>query len=539
MMPRKRVLGEYSKTSTNMLDAFPHMTPSSHFRYARAAALILTAVSTSCILGLVALTATGTTSSAEDALKALLVISFIALAVVDFRAVVAIAIFELVLAGTGGQWTYITGGVSGRNFLDAVVMARALTIIASEWRRTRRLELGRYGLHALALAVIIPVVWMSLGLYNGNVRGDVFADGNGFAFFAFILVVVALLIRRQGNWFRNLFLAACAANGVLTLVLVTLTATKLVSLDTTMYNALLVRLGMGGVVGYQDYGVFSRFRLFTGSGLFLQVGLALIVWRLVTRPRQIWPWVLYAVLSIDLLATYTRGLWVSGAVAVIMVIALGSPTLKRAALVVVATAVMWGFFAAGGALNGFSLREYVFSRSASIVSLGPSPSKPSHPSSPSPSPSPSSPPKPSSTDPYGVASNGMRVEEAKILFRLIRKRPILGYGFGAVARQWGPSYAFELSYIALLFKAGIIGLLIYLSFPLRLLWDSLRIRLRKRPPPEGISLRAASIPFAIVLSIMLAGATNPYLFAAFGIISILAAVAWLDDTKPTEIPVET
>src|SRR5665811_1475258 len=104
----------------------------------------------SCILGLVALTATGTTSSAEDALKALLVISFIALAVVDFRAVVAIAIFELVLAGTGGQWTYITGGVSGRNFLDAVVMARALTIIASEWRRTRRLELGRYGLHALA-----------------------------------------------------------------------------------------------------------------------------------------------------------------------------------------------------------------------------------------------------------------------------------------------------------------------------------------------------------------------------------------------------
>jgi len=535
-MPRKRVLSEYSKMSTNMLEAFPHLTLSSHFRYARAAVIVLAAVSTSCILSLVALTATGTASSAEGALKALLVISFIALAVVDFRAVAAIAIFELVLAGTGGQWTYVTGGVSGRNFLDAVVMTRALTIIASEWRRTRRLELGRYGLHALALAVIIPVVWMSLGLYNGNVRGDVFADGNGFAFFAFILVVVALLIRRQGNWFRNLFLAACAANGVLTLVLVTLTATKLVSLDTTMYNALLVRLGMGGVVGYQDYGVFTRFRLFTGSGLFLQVGLALIVWRMVTRPRQIWPWVLYAILSIDLLATYTRGLWVSGAVAVIMVIALGSPTLKRAALVVVATAVMWGSIAAGGALNGFSLRDYVFSRSASIVSLGPPPSKPGHSSS---SSSSSSTLKPSSTDPFGEASNGMRVEEAKILFRLIRKRPILGYGFGAVAKQWGPSYAFELSYIALLFKAGIIGLLIYLSFPLRLLWDSLRIRIKKRPPPEGISLLAASIPFAIVLSIMIAGATNPYLFAAFGIISILAAVAWLDDTQPTEIPVET
>ena len=130
----------------------------------------------------------------------------------------------------------------------------------------------------------------------------------------------------------------------------------------------------------------------------------------------------------------------------------------------------------------------------------------------------------------------MKIREAKILLHLIRKRPVFGYGFGAVAKKWGPSYAFELSYLGLLFKAGIIGLLLYLSFPLRLLWDSLRVRFNKSPPPEGISLRAASIPFAIVASIMLAGATNPYLFAAFGIISMLAVTAWLDDTKPAEKP---
>lgn len=498
------------------------------FRKRQVAALILATVSVSCILRLVALTAAGTESSSSSAIKTILVLSFIALAVVDFRACVAIAIFELVLAGAGGHWTRVPGNISGRNFLDAVVAIRALTIIAGEWRRTRHLELGRYGLHALTLAVVIPVVWMSLGLYYGNVRGDVFADGNGFAFFAFILVIVALLIRSQGNWFRNLFLAACALNGVVTLVLVTITATKLVALDTTMNNALVTRLDMGGVVGYMDNGVTRPFRLFTGSSLFLQVGLALVVWQLVTRPRRIWPWLLYAVLSIDLLATYTRGLWVSGAAAVIMVIALGSPTLKRAALIVVATAVLWGVIAAGGALNGFSLRQYVFSRSASIVSTGPPPS----------TPGPSSSSKPT-IDPFGEISNRMRIEQAKILLRKIRERPVLGYGFGAVAKKWGPSYAFELSYIALLFKAGIIGFLLYLSFPLRLLWDSLRIRFKKRLPPEGISLRAAAVPFAIVLSIMLAGATNPYLFAAFGIISILAAVAWLDDVKPAKAAART
>jgi hypothetical protein len=497
-------------------------------RKTQAAALFLTVVSASCILFLTELTAAGTESSASTEIKALLVLSFIALSIVDFRASVAIAVFDLVLAGAGGHWTNLPGNISGRNFLDMVVAIRALTIIASDWRRTRHLELGRYGLHALTLAVVIPIVWMSLGLYYGNVRSSVFADGNGFAFFAFIIVIVALLIRRQGSWFRNLFFAACAVNGVVYLALVTVTATRWVILDPTMNNALLIRLDMGGQVGYMGNGAF---RLFTGSSLFLQIGLALVAWRLITRPRQIWPWLLYAILSIDLLATYTRGLWVSGAAAVIMVIALGSPTLKRAALVLAATAAMWGLIAAGGALNGFSLREYVFNRSATIVSVGPSPSSTSSSSSSSSTNS--------SKDTWGEASNKMRIEQAKILFRLIKKRPVLGYGFGAVAKKWGPSYAFELSYIALLFKAGIIGLLLYLSFPLRLLWDSLRVRFSKRSPPQGISLRAASIPFAIVASIMLAGVTNPYLFAAFGIISILAATAWLDDTKPAVTRAET
>ena len=502
----------------------------------RALALALTLVSAGCIIGLTALTANGTVSQAQPVLKALLVVSFVALAVVDFKASVAIAIFELVLAGTGGQWVYIRGGLTGRTFLDAVVAVRALAIIASDWRRTRRLELGRYGRHALVVATVIPIVWMALGLHYGNVRSDIFADGNGFFFFAFIVVIVALLMRGQGEWFRRLFLAACAVNGIFTLVLIFISSTGMVLLDTTMANVLLNRLGMGGVIGHQGFGGMGTgaYRLFIGSSLFLQVGLVLIIWRLVTRPRQVWPWLLYAILSIDLLATYTRGIWIAGAAAVVMAVALASPSFKRAALLLVATVALWGLIAAGGALNNFSLRSYVFNRSASIVSTATNPGSTNKVSSSKPGSS----SKSSPTDAYGEASNAMRIKEAKILFRLIRKRPVLGYGFGAVAKDYGPTYAFELSFLALLFKAGIIGFLIYISFPLRLLWDSWRVRFRKRPPPSGIPFRAASIPFAIVASIMLAAAVNPYLFAAFGIISILAATAWLDNTKPTATPAE-
>ena len=265
------------------------MTVIHRLQESRAVALVLAVISASCVLSLAAMTATGTHSPATGAIKVLLVLSFIPLAVVDFRASVAIAIIELVLAGTTGGWVYFTSKITGRIFLDSVVMIRAVTIIAGDWRRTRQLKLGRYGLHALTVALVIPLVWIPLGLYYGNVRGSVIGDGDGFVFFAFILVVVALLLRGQGAWFRNLFLAACAANGVITLVLVTITATKLVALYPTMSSALLDRLGMGGIVGYQGIpGQIGNgaYRLFTGSSLFLQVGLALVAWRLVTRPRQ-------------------------------------------------------------------------------------------------------------------------------------------------------------------------------------------------------------------------------------------------------------
>ena len=486
---------------------------------AEARARFLTFLSAGCVLALAVLKLSGTESPARVALEATLALSFVCLSIVDFRASVAIAIFELVLAGAGGHWASYPLGITGRILLEGVITVRALSIIVGDWCRNGRLPLGRYGIHALMLAVLIPGIWIPLGLFNGNTPHDVVADGNGFFSFAFVLVVVASALRGHGDWFRKLFVAACGANGIVTLGMIVVSATRWVALQPTMSTDLLARLDMGGAIGYMPNGAY---RLYLGSSLLLQVGLALTTWQLLSRPRRVWLWLLYAVFWIDLLATYSRGLWLAGVAAVIMVIALGSPTLKRAALVVGATAMMWGFIAAGGALNGFSLRDYVFNRSATIVSLGPSPSKPK----------PSSKGKPSSKDVSGEVSNGMRVKQAKILFRYIKKRPVIGYGFGAVAKDWGPGYAFELSYLALLFKTGIIGFLLYLSFPLRLLWDALRVRLGRRSPPQRMVPRDASVAFAIVASILFAGTSNPYLFAAFGIISFLIAAAWLDDAEP-------
>ena len=130
----------------------------------------------------------------------------------------------------------------------------------------------------------------------------------------------------------------------------------------------------------------------------------------------------------------------------------------------------------------------------------------------------------------GIASNEYKITEAKALLRYIRKRPIYGYGFGKVATSFATGYSYELSYLDLLLKAGVIGLLFYLSFPLRLIFDALRLRRPLRARPESArGIGTSGVVVGVVAGILIAGATNPYLFAAFGLISILAMVAWLEE----------
>jgi hypothetical protein len=137
-------------------------------------------------------------------------------------------------------------------------------------------------------------------------------------------------------------------------------------------------------------------------------------------------------------------------------------------------------------------------------------------------------------DVAGEASNAYKAAEARALWGYIKKRPIYGYGFGKVARPFATGYSYELSYLDLALKAGLIGLLLFLSFPLRLIVDALRLRWSsKYESLERVRrIGAPGVVVGVVAGILLAGATNPYLFAAFGLVSILVMVAWLEEAQP-------
>ena len=136
----------------------------------------------------------------------------------------------------------------------------------------------------------------------------------------------------------------------------------------------------------------------------------------------------------------------------------------------------------------------------------------------------------------GEASNAYKVAEAKALWGYIKKRPIYGYGFGKVAGDFSTGYSYELSYLDLTLKAGAIGLLLFLSFPLRLMADAWRLRRSAAyvPLAHARQIGAAGVVAGVVAGILFAGATNPFLFAAFGLVSILVMVAWLEEAPPTD-----
>jgi hypothetical protein len=549
--------------------------------------------------------------------------------------------------------------------------------------------LGRYGAHALAIAILMPAIWMPLGLLNGNLRSNVVNDGNGFIFFAFVLVVVTLVRRGDGAWLGRVFFAACATNAAAYFLLIVLNASHVVSLESVQ-RWLSVRLAMGGVIGYMPNG---QYRLFTAGSLFVMVGLVLTTYRLLSRSRNVWLWLLAGLLCVDLVATYTRGLWLAAFVAVLLVLAIEVRSVRQLALAVSIPTLVFGLALAVTPLAGFSLYGYVANRAATIVTdthakiytLVADPSfeasssvwgvsnagprsmrvhrtvsaaragmhslelsnsataedayvfqnvavkphteysvsawvnarafrqpaagerglvawdaqdgflyavpltgrtkgwrrlsttfrtkadakdvqirlyapqgrvlwdavriatgsiKPSSLAGGGPVLVSRTPATPAAAtlaigsigsgakDKAGAASNSYRVAEAKALFHYIRRRPIYGYGFGSVASNFGTSYSYELSYLDLMFKAGILGLLLYLSFPLRLIVDALRLRRREPEIPAGVRRTGGpGVVVGVIVGILLAGATNPYLFAAFGIVSFFAMLAWLEEAQ--------
>jgi hypothetical protein len=134
------------------------------------------------------------------------------------------------------------------------------------------------------------------------------------------------------------------------------------------------------------------------------------------------------------------------------------------------------------------------------------------------------------------ASIQERVIQAPQLLEQWRRRPLLGSGLGATlpsgyARSAGTPYSFELTYHAILFQQGLIGLLVILGVPLAAALRSLLALSWLRREERALAIGGA----AGIVGLLVAGATNPYLISTFGMLALAATLAvcargvWLAD----------
>ncbi len=124
------------------------------------------------------------------------------------------------------------------------------------------------------------------------------------------------------------------------------------------------------------------------------------------------------------------------------------------------------------------------------------------------------------------ASIQERVVQAPLLLEEWRRRPILGSGLGAAlpsgyARSASTPYSFELTYHAILFQNGLVGLALILGVPL---YAALRALLAIGSLPR--EERTLAIGGAAgIAGLIVAGATNPYLISTFGMMALAVALA--------------
>jgi hypothetical protein len=632
------------------------------------------------ILALGTLRVSGGSSDLVRVLQAALVVVFTVLVWTDLRAAMAVLMLEIVLGGASGHWTIIAGPISGRVLLEVLLMLRVAVVLVRE--RSRRRLLGRYGLHAFGVALFLPAIWMTLGVARGNALSNVFGDGNGIALFSLAIAFELLLRDGWGAWIRGWFFVCCAANAVVTGALVLVSRLGIVALTPTLSNILVDQLRVGNVVGYMPNGAY---RLYLANSLFLPIVIAFTSYKLLARPRSPGLWALFALGWADVIATYTRGVWVSTAAVFVALLVLGARRSRDAIPFLAGTAALFITALVVGQVSGSSLFDYVFTRTSSIAQVTPTGSKgPQYPhvlanrgferglkawtatGGAEPSVTRSDPfrglrslrltESSGATDPYvgqvvgvrprtkyvvtahyrpigvgkpatpvrglfvwdiqggqiltagigrrpgwhrvaaeirtspathalqvrlyaqrpaiqwdavsigrlssrakpagvvvgpvtritravlpapgnspssdtaGATSNAIKLEQAKVLLRHIEHSPVFGYGFGTIAPDYpyGHTYSYELSYLDIAYKTGIVGLLLFLSFPLRLLVDAVRVRLHRLEPADGVVSYDAALPVVMIGTVLVTAVGNPVIEASYGVLPVVAAVAWLD-----------
>jgi len=426
-----------------------------------------------------------------------------------FNIVTALIFIEFVLGGLGHVL-----GLPIRKGLFAIGILFSVYMIFRE-----KIRIEKKFLIPIVIVCIYIAYGSIIGLINGNSFGDIFSDVNSFLGILYILLLIAYVKGRNENVNKilNIFVNCAVIVAVITIILFFVSRIYLPNnLEIIVaYNNLNTKLQYGLISGLVLSNNYARVYLY--NGIFMQLAVAIMFIKLFNKDRNIAGIVKLALLLIGIYVSNTRGFWL-GTIGVVILsfayylwrvrkykLTIKNVLISIIPLILVAIILPKTIVAVSPEQN---LPESSGSIKDRIESIG---------------------------DFENDLSNKVRAIQLRFLVDKIKEKPVLGWGFGSHIYEY-PKYmeenglqsvnssSFELYYVELVFKTGIIGVLIFFGY-LVYNFVKLLLILFKR----GLKQRDEQILVGWTIgtmSILASSITNPYI-AGLSVFFVLVMEVYL------------
>ena len=373
------------------------------------------------------------------------------------------------------------------------------------------------------IPIIVVCIYLAygsiIGLINRNSLGDIFSDVNSFLGIIYILLLIAYVKGRNENIDKiiNVFVNCAVIVAIMTITLFFVSRIYLPNnLEIIVtYNNLNSKLQYGFISGLVMSNNYARVYLY--NGIFMQLAAAIMFIKLFNKDKNVFGIVKLAKLFVGIYVSNPRGFWLGtiGAVVISMIyylwrfkkfnLTLRNIVIALIPLILVSVIIPKTIVAVSPEQNLPNSSGSIKDRIESI------------------------------SDFENDDSNRVRAIQLKFLVNRIKEKPILGWGFGAHIEEY-PQYmidnnlqpvsstSFELYYIELLFKTGIIGILIFFGYlvfnfvKLIVLLFKKNLRMRDEQVLVGWTIGT--------MSILASSITNPYI-AGLSVFFVLVMEVYL------------
>ena len=426
-----------------------------------------------------------------------------------FNVVTILIFIEFVLGGLGHVF-----GLPIRKGLFVVGILFSIYMIFRE-----KIKIEKVFLIPIIVVCIYLAYGSIIGLINRNSLGDIFSDVNSFLGIIYILLLIAYVKGRNENIDKiiNVFVN-CAV--IVATMNITLFFVSRIYLPNNLeiivtYNNLNSKLEYGFISGLVMSNNYARVYLY--NGIFMQLAAAIMFIKLFNKDKNVFGIVKLAILLVGIYVSNTRGFWLGtiGVVVISMIyylwrfkkfnLTLRNIVIALIPLILVSVIIPKTIVAVSPEQNLPNSSGSIKDRIESI------------------------------SDFENDESNKVRAIQLKFLVNRIKEKPILGWGFGAHIEEY-PQYmidnnlqpvsstSFELYYIELLFKTGIIGILIFFGYlvfnfvKLIVLLFKKNLRMRDEQVLVGWTIGT--------MSILASSITNPYI-AGLSVFFVLVMEVYL------------